>query len=58
MDVDWQAKCIRVRRNYVRGEHGTPKTRRRSRAVPMTDRLAGELDRLAQASYSTDDESC
>jgi integrase len=44
-DVDWPAGRIRVRRNYVRGHWGTPKSRRSSRSVPMVDRLAGELDR-------------
>ena len=36
-DVDWIAGVIRVRRNYVRGRYGTPKSRRSSRAVPMAD---------------------
>jgi hypothetical protein len=44
-DIDWEAKRIRVRRNYVRGEFGPPKSRRSSRSVPLTDRLAGELQR-------------
>lgn len=35
-DVDWSARRIRVRRNYVRGEYGTPKSKRSSRAVPLT----------------------
>jgi integrase len=48
-DVDWAARRMRVSRNYVRGEYGTPKSKRSSRAVPMIDRLARELDRLAQA---------
>ena len=47
-DVDWSASRIRVRRNYVRGEFGTPQSKRSSRAVPMIDRLAGELDRLSR----------
>ena len=47
-DVDWPAQRIRVRRNYVRGEFGTPKSKRGSRAVPLADRLAGELDRHYQ----------
>jgi integrase len=42
-DLDWEAKRIRVRRSYVRGEFGTPKSRRSSRSVPLTDRLAAEL---------------
>jgi integrase len=49
-DVDWTAGRIRVRRNYVLGEFGTPKSRRSTRSVPMADALAGELDRLHQTS--------
>lgn len=52
-DVDWIAARIRVRRNYVRGEFGTPKSRRSSRSVPMADALAGELDRYFRASAWT-----
>ena len=44
-DIDWAAGRIRVRQNYVRGEFGTPKSRRSSRSVPLADRVAGELDR-------------
>jgi integrase len=55
-DVDWGAGVIRVRRNYTRGEFGTPKSRRSSRAVPMADRLATELENHFQASaYQGDD---
>lgn len=32
-DVDWEAARVRVRRNFVRGEFGTPKSKRSSRAV-------------------------
>ena len=56
-DIDWPARRVRVRRNYVRGEFGTPKSKRSSRSVPLADRLAGELDRLHQeTSYRHDDE--
>jgi integrase len=56
-DVDWSAGVIRVRRNYTRGEFGTPKSRRSSRAVPMADQLAAGLERHFQASeYRGDDE--
>jgi integrase len=48
-DVDWEAKRIRVRRSYVRGEFGAPKSRRSSRSVPLTDRLAAELQRHWEA---------
>lgn len=56
-DVDWAAGLIRVRRNYTRGEFGTPKTRRSSRAVPLADLLAAELERHFQRSqFRGDDE--
>jgi integrase len=50
MDIDWQARRVRVRRNYTRQQFGTPKSRRSSRSVPMADRVAGELERRFQAS--------
>ena len=40
-DIDWLASRVRVRRNYVRGEYGTPKSRRSTRSIPLADRLAG-----------------
>lgn len=43
-DVDWNARVIRVRQNFTRGEFGSPKSRRSSRAVPLADRLADELE--------------
>ena len=49
-DVDWTASRIRVRQNYVRGEFGTPKSKRSTRSVPMADEVAGELERLFQQS--------
>jgi integrase len=56
-DVDWAAGVIRVRRNFVRGRYGTPKSRRSSRAVPMADEVGGVLDRLYKASrYQGDDD--
>jgi integrase len=56
-DIDWQAQRVRIRRNFVRGEFGTPKSRRSTRSVPLADRLAGELDRLFQdTSYGRDDD--
>ena len=45
-DVDWPARRVRVRRSFVRGEFGPPKSKRSSRSVPLADRLAGELDLL------------
>jgi integrase len=46
-DVDWLASRIRVRRNYVRGEFGTPKSRRSTRSVPMAREVAVALERLS-----------
>jgi integrase len=49
-DVDWAAQRIRVRNTFVRGEHSADGKSDLStrRSVPMTDRLAGELDRWSQ----------
>lgn len=56
-DVDWQASRLRVRRNYVRGKAGTPKSKRASRAVPMVDRVAADLERHSRDSaYQGDDQ--
>lgn len=56
-DVDWSAGVVRVRRNYTRGEWGTPKSRRSSRAVPMADRVAGELElHFQRTTYRGDDD--
>jgi integrase len=56
-DVDWAAGKIRIRQNYVRGEFGTPKTRRSTRSVPMGDVLAAELERHFQGSaWQADDD--
>jgi len=49
-DVDWTAARIRVRQNYVRGEFGTPKSKRSTRSVPMADEVGGELERLFKGS--------
>lgn len=56
-DVDWTAARIRVRQNFVLGEFGTPKSRRSTRSVPMADGVAGELDRLFQASAAQRDDA-
>jgi integrase len=55
-DVDWRAQRVRVRRNFVLGEYGTPKSRRSERSVPMADAVGGELDRLCKASAPTEDD--
>ena len=39
-DVDWGAGRIRIRQNYVRGEFGTPKSKRSTRSVPLADEVA------------------
>lgn len=54
-DVDWAAERIRVRQSYVRGEFGTPKSRRSSRSVPLALRLATELELLHQATVWNQD---
>jgi integrase len=55
-DVDWAAGVIRVRRNHTRGEFTTPKSRHSSRAVPLADRLGGELDRhFRRSRFKCDD---
>ena len=56
-DVDWHARRIRVRQNWVLGEFGTPKSKRSTRSVPMADEVAGALDRLHQQSrWQADDD--
>ena len=44
-DVDWTARRIRVRRSYVRGHWGTPKSRSGERSIPLSSRVAEELKR-------------
>ncbi len=56
LDLDWSAGKVRVRRSYVRGEFSTPKSRRGSRAVPLADELAAELERHFQGSPFQADE--
>lgn len=48
-DIDWMASRVRVRQSFVRGEFGSPKTRRSSRSVPLADRVAIELERTPSA---------
>ena len=55
-DIDWVASVIRVRVSYTRGNWGTPKSRRSSRAVPITTRIATELERLFQRSNRQGDD--
>jgi integrase len=55
LDVDWSVALIRVRQSYSRDTWGTPKSLSSSRAVPLADRLAGELDRHFKGSAFTGD---
>jgi integrase len=58
-DVDWSAQRIRVRNTFVRGEHSAAGKSDLStrRSVPVTDRLAGELDRWSRrTAYRGDDD--
>jgi integrase len=55
-DVDWLASRIRVRQNYVRGEFGTPKSRRSTRSVPMALDVAAALETLSKTSRWTGDD--
>jgi integrase len=48
MDVDWMAQRVRVRRNFVRGKFGTPKSKRSSRSIPLAEEVARELELLFQ----------
>jgi integrase len=57
MDIDWLAQRIRVRRNFVRGQFGTPKSKRSSRSVPLADLVAAELEGLFKGSaYKADED--
>lgn len=54
-DVDFGVGVIRVRRSFTRGQFGTPKSRRSSRAVPMPGRVAAELEsHLGRSAYTAD----
>lgn len=56
-DVDWSSNLVRVRRSFTRGEFGTPKTRRSSRAVPLAPRLSAELEEHhRETRYASDDD--
>jgi integrase len=58
-DVDWPVQRIRVRNTFVRGEHsGEGKSELSTRrSVPMTDRLARELDNWSKRTvYRSDDD--
>lgn len=46
-----------MRRNFVRGEYGTPKSKRSTRSIPLADRLAGELHaHWTRTEYAADED--
>jgi integrase len=56
-DVDWLVQQARIRRAYVRGVMGKPKSKRSSRGVPLAMRVAGALNDLhRQSAYQGDDD--
>ena len=56
-DIDWAARRVRVRRNFVRGEYGTPKSKRSTRSIPLADHLAGELHaHWTRTEYAADED--
>jgi integrase len=56
-DVDWTARRIRVRRNYVRGHWGSPKSRSGERSVPLSSQVVKELKRhLGCTRFTSDDD--
>ncbi|MEO8966402.1 MAG: site-specific integrase [Solirubrobacteraceae bacterium] len=56
-DVDGTARKLRVVRAYVGGREDTPKSESSRRAVPLANRLSGELQRLYDASpFQADDD--
>jgi integrase len=57
MNHSWLVQKARVRRNYVRGQFGPPKSKRSSRGVPLAIRVAGALSDLhRQSAYQGDDD--
>jgi integrase len=56
-DVDWGAQRVRVRRSHVLGEFDTPKSRRSARSVPLSQRVARELDVWHQTTRWTADDA-
>jgi integrase len=55
--IDWMSQRIRVVEGYVRGEFNDPKSQESSRSVPMSTRVAGELDKLFKRSrFQADDD--
>ena len=56
-DIDWTAARVRVRRNWVRGEYGTPKSRRRADRCPWPIALPASWTAIARPpSFTGDDD--
>jgi integrase len=56
-DIDWRAGRIRVRWSWVRGEMGTPKSKRSTRAVPLAATVARDLElHFQRSAYQADDD--
>jgi integrase len=56
-DVDFEAKRIRVVKNYVRGQFDTPKSRKSARSVPMASKVDQALLELkAQTDFANKDD--
>jgi integrase len=55
-DIDFAAERVRVRRSYVRGHWGRPKSRYSSRSVPMAPQVAVALRRHLDRSQHRDRE--
>jgi integrase len=56
-DIDWAAAKIRIRRKRYRGEDGKPKSRRGTRAIPLADGLARELElHFQRSAYQADED--
>jgi integrase len=55
-DVDFAARCVRVRRNYTRGAFATPKSRRSARAVPLATEAATLEQLCVRSAWTADDD--
>jgi integrase len=54
-DIDMSAGRVRVRENLVRGQFGTPKSKRSTRSVPLAARVAHALrEHYMRTSYKAD----
>ena len=56
LDLDWSVQKVRVRQSFVRGQFGSPKSKRSSRAIPLAARLVAELDERHRDSLFNADE--